>query len=84
MSTFWDWSFSNQSCSALLAGRYEPVGDPGDFFIYGLTSRHFIWSTTKLFDQPLVITEKNDRISCLRIDRYFIPLVKSFLYDDYL
>ena len=29
---------------------------------------------------PLVITEKNDRISCLRIDRYFISLVKSFLY----
>ena len=50
------------------------------FFLFSLPSRHFIWSTTKLFDQPLVITEKNDRISCLRIDRYFIPLVKSFLY----
>ena len=52
------------------------------FFLYSLTSRHFIWSTTKLFDQPLVITEKNDRISCLRIDRYSIPLVKSFLYAN--
>ena len=27
-----------------------------------------------------LLLKKNDRISCLRIDRCFIPLVKSFLY----
>ena len=54
------------------------------FFLYSLTSRHFIWSTTKLFDQPLVITGKNDRISCLRIDRYSIPLVNIFDYSTYI